>query len=253
MLNAFRFTQLAKGVALAVLCAAAPLLAQTPNLEPNVPDGTPVPTVTFNFELHGASPAHYSFSVDSSGQAAYLSEEEAQPGTTPGDPYVVRFTLSPATANEIFDTAKALDYFQGSFDYTKSRIANTGAKTLGYRYERVSHSTTYNYSENPQIQALTRLFQNLSRTLEFGRELAYLRRFDKLGLEDELKRMEEAAQKGDLSELQVDREILEHIANDTAVMHISRARAEKLIKMSANPQAAPAQAAGAPTQKSPQK
>ena len=236
------------------LCLAAPLVAQTPDLEPNVPDGTPVPTVTFNFELHGASPSHYSFSVDSSGQAAYLSEEEAQPGMTPGDPYVVRFTLSPATASEIFDTARSLDYFQGSYDYTKGRIANTGAKTLAYKYERVSHSTTYNYSENPQIQSLTRLFQNLSRTLEYGRELAYLRRFDKLGLEDELKRMQEAAQKGELPELQLDREILERIANDTAVMHISRTRAEKLAKMSAAPPPAPAQAANGPNQKAaPQK
>jgi hypothetical protein len=55
-----------------------------------------------------------------------------------------------------------------------------------------------------------------------------LRRFDKLGLEEELKAMENAAESHNLAELQIIQPTLESIAQDSTVLNIARKRAKKL-------------------------
>ena len=57
----------------------------------------------------------------------------------------------------------------------------------------------------------------------------YLHRFDKLGLEDELKGMENAAENHNLAELQIIAPTLKSIADDTTVLNIARQRAKRLL------------------------
>lgn len=204
--------------------------AQTPRLEPDVPPDQHVPTVTFAFELPGTRPGHYSVAVASTGQAAYRSEEEAGAGT-PGEPYMMKFVISRATAKRIFDLVRGLNYFQGDFEYRNGRIANLGAKTLTYSEGTRHTQTSINYSVNPQMQALIKLFQDMANSLEFGRRLTYLYRYDKLGLDAELKGMEQEAKNKNLAELQVDEAILRQISNDHSIMNISRRRADHLLTM----------------------
>lgn len=219
---------------------AMPVVAQSPDLEPNR-SGTPVPIVSFEFEHPGVDPAHYVIAVESTGVAAYRSEPLAEKGQAPGDPYIVKFTASQATRDKIFKLARQVNFFKGQFDYTKTRIANTGVKTLTYKEGHLpndlEHSnkgqqsqTTYNWSENPAIQELTRMFQGISTTIEFARRLDFARRFDKLGLDAELKRMAEMQKSGQLEEVQAIAPTLKNIANDVSVMHIARQRAQEILK-----------------------
>jgi hypothetical protein len=139
----------------------------------------------------------------------------------------------------VFQLAKQANYFRGNFNYTKGRIANTGTKTLSYSEgpvdsfgkptNGVRYETTYNYSENAAIQELTAIFQNISNTLELGRRLDHLRRFDRLGLDAELKRAEEMAKGGQLLELQAILPALQKVVDDSSVLHIARESAQHLI------------------------
>jgi hypothetical protein len=70
--------------------------------------------------------------------------------------------------------------------------------------------------------------------LEFGRRLAYSHRYQKLALDDELKRMEELARRGELTELQAVKPILEQIYDDNSVINVVRARAERIMAMGKN-------------------
>ena len=79
----------------------------------------------------------------------------------------------------------------------------------------------------PAVQQITQLFQNLSTTLEFGRRLQYYHHYQKLALDEELKRMEEMAKENDLAELPAVVPILQQIANDTSVINPVRARAQR--------------------------
>jgi hypothetical protein len=203
-------------------------VAQKPDLEPQRPDA-PVPTVTFTRNWPQAMPEYYSISVEQTGRAAYQSNGKVTADAAPGDPYFVKFTMSAPTRRRIFDLARQADYFRGKFDFKKGNIANTGAKTLSYAEGERRSETSYNWSQDAAIQQLTTIFENISVTLESGRRLAYLYRHDKLGLDLELKNMQQAAQNGSLPEVQTVEPVLKQIAQDPAVMRIARQRAQALL------------------------
>jgi hypothetical protein len=71
----------------------------------------------------------------------------------------------------------------------------------------------------------------VSATLEFGRRLAYYHRYQKLGLDDELKQMEDEMKRGDLMEVQAVKPVLQEIYDDTSVLNVVRARAQRLMEM----------------------
>ena len=213
---------------------------QEPALEPGKSAQNPrVPTITFSFYLEGGQPGRYAVVVEATGRAAYRSDapereaagDPATPSQKPiaADVYLVRFTLSRATRERLFQLAEQLNYFDGSFDYKKGRIANMGAKTLVYADPARHFETSYNWSQNPQIDEVTRLFQGISATLEFGRQLQDDFRYRKLGLDSDLKNMEDAAKMNGLLELQLIAPTLQKIAHDTSVMHIARVRAQRLL------------------------
>ncbi|MGH9603452.1 MAG: hypothetical protein ACRD24_13810 [Terriglobales bacterium] len=192
------------------------------------------PTVTFSFDFPRARPEHYSITVDSTGKAVYESRDvvSLDADQPPSERYMTSFQISEATRVRIFETARQLNHFQGDFDYRKHRIAQMGRKTLVWESGKERFETTYNWSENGLIDDLTRLFQGISNTQEFARRLSSLRRHDKLGLEAELKSMEEAAKdtRTGVAELQTIEPLLRSLAQDKAVMEIARKRAERLLR-----------------------
>jgi hypothetical protein len=211
-----------------LLLFALALAAQVPDLHPQR-TFTPEPIVSFSLELPGSVPPYYSISVESTGKAAYRSSPV--PGDMEGDPYIMKFVISQPARTRIFELAKKLHDFKGDYEYHKGRLANTGIKTLYYTDEKTNNSTTYNYSSNQQIQELTHIFQGISTTLEFGRRLQYYYDHQKLGLDDELKRMDQMANDGELDELQAVSSILQKIASDPQVMHIDQEHARRLLQM----------------------
>ncbi len=69
--------------------------------------------------------------------------------------------------------------------------------------------------------------------MEFGRRLQYYYDHQKLGLDDELKRMDQMAGEGELDEIQAVSPILQKIAGDPEVMHIDQQHARHLLQMAA--------------------
>jgi hypothetical protein len=166
--------------------------------------------------------------VSSDGHCAYDSSGKLTPDAE-GDSFHLDFTVSAKTRGRIFDLAKRAHYFQGDVDSMKRNLASTGAKTLAYTDAQRRSQATYNYSSVPAIGELTQLFQNLSTTLEFGRRLEYFHRYQKLALDDELKRMEDMAHENSLEELPAVGPILKQIAEDPSVINPVRARAQRLL------------------------
>jgi len=221
------------------LCAAMPATAllacftalgtaaQAPPTDPASAKNPPVPTIWFQVEWLEADPTRYAVAVDSTGRAAYTSVGK-EAATGDGDAYTIEFTMSAANVKMVFAAAERVRFFDGSFAY-KKRIAFTGNKRLTYADARRRYSTTFNYSENPDVSALTRLFQGVSTTAEFDRRLQFMMRYNKLGLYDELKHMLEAVNDGWLAELQIVAPRLRAIANDNSVMHVARVKARQIL------------------------
>ena len=185
--------------------------------------------VTFTLDFPGSEPSHYVISVSSDGHSSYESDGKLSPDSN-ADPFHLDFSLSPGTSKTTFDLAKRAHYFQGQIDSNKKNLASTGVKTLTYKDAQQSGTATYNYSTIAAVQQITQLFQSLSLTLEYGRRLQYFHRYQKLALDEELKRMEEMANENSLQELPAVVPILQRIATDTSVINPVRARAQRMIE-----------------------
>jgi hypothetical protein len=187
------------------------------------------PSVTFKFDFPGADPDHYGVTVSSDGRASYDSNGKLSLQSDEGDPFHLEFTVSQPTRNRVFDLAQKAHYFDGKIDSGRKGLASTGAKTLIYKDGEKSTQATYNYSPVQAVQDLTALFQQLSTTLEFGRRLDYCRHYQKTALDEELKHMEEQANENGLTEVAAVAPILQQILNDSSLMNVVRARAQRLL------------------------
>jgi hypothetical protein len=189
--------------------------------------------VTFELDWRAVDPQFYTISVDATGRASYCSEPHTEANETPGDPYLLKFTADQRDTAEIFRLAQDLNYFQGKFDNLGKKVAQTGTKTLRYRDGTKQNATDYNASTNPKLNELTSVFQRMSTTFELARTLQNKLRYDKLGLDNTLKRMEELQRGGQLAELQAVAPTLTQIADDQSVMGVARQRARRLLSASA--------------------
>ena len=187
-----------------------------------------LPTVHFTKEQPLLSPAKYVVAIDLVGDVRYQSWDTKDAE----DPFTFEFHATSATARKIFELSRNTNYFQGSFDYTAHRIADTGRKTLAYHDREKNTETKYNWSEDKSIQSLTALFEGISIVIESGQRIETKRRFDPLGLDAELRIVEDANKKGEIPELQAIAPVLQKVADDPQVMNIARERARKLLEQS---------------------
>jgi hypothetical protein len=204
------------------------VFAQSPETEPGAKI-VPVPTITFELNWREADPNWYSVTVEADGPAAYRSQPKVGPNEIPGDPYMVKFTATEATRKRMFALAAAVKFFQGNFEYRGGNIAKTGTKTLRYQYGKETNETSFNFSTNTDLMDLVTMFQQISTTIEFGRRIDFKLRFDKLGLDSELKALESAYSRGALLEVQAIAPILQKVLNDRGTMNISRARIQHIL------------------------
>ncbi len=186
--------------------------------------------VTFTLDFPASQPEHYSIRVQSDGSAHYQSSGRLSADSDQTDSFDLSFTVGAETRQRIFELAAKAGYFQKDVDSHHKGIAFTGKKTLNYKDARRSSESTYNYSSNPAVQDLTNLFQSLSATLEFGHRLQYDRQYQKLALDEELRRMEEMALSNTLVEVAAIQPILDQIVADPSVINVTRARAQRLLE-----------------------
>lgn len=218
--------------AVLLIAFASAVLSQTPEQQFH----PRVPTVTFDLIWEQAVPQEYTIRTQADGPSTYVSRnplKPVEPGEEKEPDYTLDFTMSPANQRKIFKLAQQANYFNGDFEYKAHAVANTGKKTLTYADQARHFQTAYNHSENKAIQELTSTFQGISTTVEFGRKLQFKHKYDKLGLESELKAMEEAAENHNLAEIEIVAPTLKSIADDTSVLNIARRRANRLLMKAA--------------------
>ena len=208
----------------------------------------PVPTLTFTLDFPRSDPEHYVIRVQSDGKASYDSRTAmASAATDSGndstdepaagskdaqasDLFHLDFMLSARTAARVFELAAKARYFQSPLETRHKGLAAMGQKTLAYRDAQRTGQATYNYSEQLPVQELTQIFQTLAATLDFARRLDYDHRYQKLALDQDLKRMEQMAKSHSLVELQAVAPILQQIVADPSVINVVRSRAQALLQ-----------------------
>jgi hypothetical protein len=214
----------------------AALLAAVAAAGQTVHEVTPAPQPTgtyivFKFDWDQGQPwAKYTISVDDAGNTRFQGVGNSVESGD-GDDFSDDFTMSAANRQKIFDLAKKAGYFQGNLEARQKNIAQTGQKTLEYHPKGAgATSATYNYSPDPSVAELTRIFQSIATTVDFGRKLAFDYRFNKLGIDARLHSLQDMQGSHYVEELQAIEPILKKIAADPNMMHINQVAARQLLK-----------------------
>jgi len=200
-------------------------------------DGAP-DSVELRFERPGLSVPRYDLQLWETGVGQYQGEEMPMTvghidNAPSSQPFVLKsFSVSPATITKVSAIARSLNYFKMACASTAKNIADTGKKTLTYYgMNGVIGSCEYNYTENKDVQTITGIFQSIAETLDEGRKLDYLHRYDRLGLDAELDSFSREVAEGHAIELHTIAQTLSSLAGDPEVMQRVRTRASALLTL----------------------
>ena len=190
------------------------------------------PTVQFTLD-RPATRVNYHFTLHEDGTGTYTASYPATPPATPAQTVDVPLMLHPATARKIFDQARSTVPLHGNCETKIKNIAQTGTKTLSLtQQDGPPAMCTWNYSEKAAVSALQDEFISMATTLDAGRRLKMLQRFDRLGMDHEMTYLLEQAKSGQAQGLENIAPILVTIVEDTSLLERVRSRATTLLDMS---------------------
>ena len=220
-----------------VAMSSASVMAGQP-ATPTDPPAVLQAEVSFQFERIGLPVPRFTIQVREDGTGRYQADEAESSSSQSSS--AVRYvagkhidrsiTLSSATVAKIFKAARGLDRFNVACASKAKNIADTGKKTLSYVGADGRGSCTYNYSEIKSVTTLTDTFLAIAFTMDEGRKLDFLHRYDRLGLDAEMTTLMHEMDEGRALELGTIAPSLDAIAGDTALIQRVRLRAAKLLE-----------------------
>lgn len=222
-------------IAIFVIGAQCSAFAQNPQLETK--NGLAFATVIFSHAFATETPRFYSIAIDSTGSTTYQSAPASLQQT--GVPYTMEFTASPAVKDKVFRIIGELTFLRPPVSGIRRPIESESVNTLTFREGRGSgvnpaninsdNEVSYHSSTDAGIEQLTDMFEGISETLEFGRQLAnlYQQRNPQMNLE--LEHMLDLARRHRLLELFVAAPVLQQIASDENIQEAARQRARAIL------------------------
>jgi hypothetical protein len=211
----------------------------SPGLEKYGPPTPSTPSIAFIFDRPGLPVPSYTIRIDTlfgSYEGQEVLQTERNSAAPPvSQPFKRPFTVSAAMADKVVALAHSLNNFNVTCASKAKNIADTGKKTLSYLGPEVhgplQGSCTYNYSENKDVQALTQIFQGMAETMDQGRRLDFLHRFDRLGLDDAIASLTSEVSEGRAFEIGTIEPSLRSIVADSQVMQRVRTKAAALLAL----------------------
>ncbi|MDE3169972.1 MAG: hypothetical protein KGL75_07510 [Acidobacteriota bacterium] len=201
-------------IGFALLFLAPVLHAQT--------DSAAGATITFRKVFKSSYPEFVEIKIPESGACT------AEIRQLSDDPNPQTFQLSPSVVQRVFDLAGELHDFNGVNLEIHRRIANLGEKTFVYQNGAQVYQTTFNYSTNPSAEQLVDLFENLTREQIDISDLQRTMRYDHLGVNDVLLRIEKDYDEKSLPDPQALLPALDQLAANNTFVDIARDRARTL-------------------------
>jgi hypothetical protein len=205
-----------------------------PSLPLRAQSAVPLPQISFDYTRPGLPTPKFTLTLSADGTGTYTGQEVPTPSPYSKVPSAPRpfdrtLTLSEATAKKIFDLAAATPFSDSLCASKAKNIADTGTKIVTYTSAGARRSCTYNYTEQKDVAALTTIFLNLAETMDEGRRLEFMHRFDRLGLDAELISFTRELDEGRAMEPGTIATTLHSLADDSALLQRVRTRAAALL------------------------
>ena len=178
-----------------------------------------VPKVSYSKVFPGSDPAYMAISVNRTGAATYREDAKDD------EPEV--FTVEADAVQAIFDLAEKLEHFKRPLE-SGLKVARTGDKTFRWDNGPETSEAKFNYSLDEDAKALQEWFEHIS---ESERALVQLRRairFDKLGVNDAVIRVDSIFSQKRLVGFAQFLPLLDRIAKNESFINLARERAGRL-------------------------
>ncbi|MFZ1941367.1 MAG: hypothetical protein WBA18_17490 [Terracidiphilus sp.] len=191
------------------------------------------PVIQVDYSNEGLSPSQWTMTLRPDGSGHFRSQMGKLVSTDPHEintPGVDRdFQVSPEYAAKVFDIARRHNWFNESCE-SHMKVAFQGWKTLTYTGPQGQGACTFNYSKDKEMQSLGESVEAVAETIVEGERLEVLLQHDRLGLDDEMEFLTEAAGDGRAQQICAIRDILERLAQDDEVLERVRKRAKALLE-----------------------
>jgi len=191
--------------------------------------GADQPRVTFTKVFPGSDPAYMATTVDKDGAVTYRETKDEEPET---------FKLEPDMVQAIFDLADKLDHFKRPLE-SGLKVARTGDKTFRWENGADVAEAKFNYSADENARLLQDWFERISETERAMMNLRRAIRFEKLGVNDAVLRVDTAWSQKRLVGREQFLPLLDRVAKNEGFVNLARDRAARLAGelRAANPKA----------------
>lgn len=177
------------------------------------------PRLSYSKSFPGSTPAWLEITIEKAGAAEYKED--------PKDEDPLKFQLTSAESTPMFALADKLDHFSHPLE-SGLKVANMGIKTFRYEVDGHSSEVKFNYSEDMDARALTDWFERISETERGLIELERAVRFDKLGAQQAILRIEILRDQKRLVAADQFLPLLDRVVKNESFLHIARDRAAGL-------------------------
>ena len=177
-----------------------------------------VPRISYTKIFPGSDPAYMATTIDRNGAVTYRETKDEEPEM---------FQMEADAVKAIFDLADKLDHFKKPLE-SGLKVAKTGDKTFRWENGAEASETKFNYSLDENAKTLQDWFERIS---ESERALMLLRRnirFDKLGVNDAVLRIDAAWTQKRLVGREQFLPLLDRVAKNDTFINLARERAARL-------------------------
>ena len=177
-----------------------------------------VPRVSYTKIFPGSDPAYMATTIDRNGAVTYRETKDEEPEM---------FQMEADAVKAIFELADKLDHFKKPLE-SGLKVAKTGDKTFRWENGAETNEAKFNYSLDENAKTLQDWFERVS---ESERALMLLRRnirFDKLGVNDAVLRVDAAWTQKRLVGREQFLPLLDRIAKNETFINLARERAARL-------------------------
>ena len=174
------------------------------------------PRLFYSKYFKGSVPEFVAITVERDGSVTY---QEAKDDENP-----IHLKLDSTALQTLFDLTEKLDRFDHPIE-SGLKIANLGAKTFRFEDGAEHHEVQFNYSEDPNAQALLDRFERITETEQHYANLDRTAHFQKLGVDEVLLQMQVTLERNRLVAPEQFLPLLDRIAKNESYLHISRERA----------------------------
>src|ERR1700681_4106359 len=173
------------------------------------------PRLVYSKTFPGSTPAYTEVRIEKSGSGEYREAVD--------DDQPLKFQLSEAETQQVFDLAAKLEYFKRPLE-SGLKVAFMGTKTFRYENGDQKSEAKFNYSEDLAAHDLLDWFEKIAESEQHRTDLGRPPKYDKLGVFKALMLLGSAMERKRLVAVDQYLPMLDRISKNETYMHTARAR-----------------------------